>query len=265
MSRINKLFENLKSKNEKALVGFISGGDPDFDKSLEIVKTMCTSGLDILELGIPFSDPTADGPLIQRSSARALKSGITLPKVLDMTKEIRKDSDIPIILFSYYNPVHAYGVEKFYNDACMAGADGVLIVDLPPEESDEMTSCWGDNDFSLISLVAPTTPQSRMNKITDTGSGFVYLVSKTGVTGSGGIDTTDVAKHAELLRGVTDLPVCVGFGISTADHVREIAKIADGIVIGSAFEKLIEDNIDNSELVSIIEERVKEYKKATLL
>ena len=265
MSRINKLFENLKNKNEKALVGFVSAGDPDYSKSLEIVKTMCASGLDILELGIPFSDPTADGPLIQRSSTRALKKGITLAKVLEMTKKIRKNFDLPIILFSYYNPIHAYGVEKFYKDACDAGADGVLVVDLPPEESSEMTSCWRDNDFSLIRLVAPTTPVNRMKKIADSGSGFIYLVSKTGVTGSGGIDTTDVTKHADSLRDVTSLPICVGFGISTTDHVKSIAKIADAVVIGSAFEKIIEDNINNSELVSIIGERVKEYKKATIL
>jgi tryptophan synthase alpha chain len=263
MNRIHKTFEDLKQKKEKALVGFVSAGDPTISKSLEIIIEMCKAGLDVLELGVPFSDPTADGPVIQKSSARALAQGMNLKTVLEMTAKIREITSIPIILFSYYNPIHAFGVEAFYKAAREAGTDGVLVVDLPPEESDEMTSCWSGNDFSLIRLVAPTTPLERMAKIAETSSGFLYLVSKTGVTGSAGLDTTEIVRHTQTLRSVTQLPICVGFGISTAEDVAAVASVADGVVIGSAFERLIEDNLDNPELVSILANRVREYKEAT--
>lgn len=265
MNRIQSSFDNLKKKKEKALIGFVSAGDPNIETSLALIKKMCQGGLDILELGIPFSDPTADGPVIQRSSARALEKGVNLPKVLEMTTEIRETTEIPIILFSYYNPVHAYGAENFYTDAVKAGADGVLIVDLPPEESREMTSRWQGDDLSLIRLIAPTTPLPRMKEISRSASGFLYLVSKTGVTGSDGLDTSNIETHVNELRSVSDLPVSVGFGISTADDVKIISKVADGIVIGSAFERLIEMNLDNTDLPDIMEKKVREYKEATKL
>ena len=167
MDRLENTFTTLKEKEEKALVGFVSAGDPDLKTSIEIVRAMCENGLDILELGVPFSDPTADGPVIQRSSARALKHQISLGDVIAMTGQIRTFTDIPIILFSYYNPVFSYGAEKFYLDAVAQGADGVLIVDLPPEESEEMTGQWAGNDLSLIRLVAPTTPVDRMELIAE--------------------------------------------------------------------------------------------------
>ncbi len=263
MNRIAETFENLKQKREKALVGFVTAGDPDIPNSLNIITAMCEAGVDILELGVPFSDPTADGPVIQRSSGRAIAKGVNLSAVLDMTAKIRKKTENPIILFSYYNPIHAYGNEAFYKDAEAAGADGVLVVDLPPEESDEMTDCWTGNALSLIRLIAPTTPLERMKKIAESASGFLYLVSKTGVTGSDGLDTTDIARHTETLRSVSELPICVGFGISTAEDVATVASAADGVVIGSAFERLIEENLDNPGLVSIIAEQVRKYKDAT--
>jgi len=262
MNRIKEKFQILKKKGETALVGFITAGDPNLDKSLEIAIAMCDKGLDILELGIPFSDPTADGPVIQRSSARALAAGTTLPKVLKMTKAIRKTTDIPIILFSYYNPIHAYGRGKFHIDAVKAGADGVLIVDLPPEESDELTQYFKD-DFSIIRLIAPTTPKERMKKIADSATGFLYLVSKTGVTGSEGLNISEIETTSKVLGSLANIPVCIGFGISTNKDVASIAKISDGVVIGSAFEKIIECNINNIGLVSIISDQVSEYKKST--
>ncbi|MDM8525085.1 tryptophan synthase subunit alpha [Desulfococcaceae bacterium HSG8] len=265
MNRLHDMFENLKQKKEKALVGFVTAGDPDISVSLRMIISMCKSGVDILELGIPFSDPTADGPVIQRSSARALANGVSLGKVIGMTKKIREETDVPIILFSYYNPIHAYGNARFYQDALEAGADGVLVVDLPPEEADEMTDTWAGDGLSLIRLVAPTTPGERMKHIAESASGFMYLVSKTGVTGSDGLDTSEIGQHTELLRSVTQLPICVGFGISTPEDVAAVAAVADGVVIGSAFERLIEDNLDNPDLVSIITERVCEYKAATKL
>ena len=264
MNRIKKKFDELQKRKEKALVGFITAGDPDFSKSLAIITKMCEAGLDVLELGIPFSDPTADGPVIQRSSARALAKGIHISKILKMIKEIRNSIDIPIILFTYYNPVLAFGVEKFYKEAKKAGADGILVVDLPLEESNEMTKFWEDDDFFLIRLLAPTTPKERMEKILKAaGSGFIYLVSKTGVTGSDGLDFSKVLKQIKMIRLASNLPICVGFGISTIDDVSRIASLADGVVIGSAFERLIENNINRLELPLIMAEKVKEYKKAT--
>lgn len=263
MNRIKTKFQQLKNLGETALVGFVTAGDPDLDKSLEIVTSMCESGLDVLELGIPFSDPTADGPVIQRSSTRSLAAGTTLPKVLKMTEDVRKTTDIPIILFSYYNPIFAYGVEKFYNDALKAGADGVLIVDLPPEESNELTQYFQSDDFSLIRLIAPTTSKTRMKYIADSGTGFLYLVSKTGVTGSNGLNTTSIETISSELCSLSEIPVCIGFGISTNDDVAVISKYSDGVVIGSAFERTIETNIGNAELLSLISSQVKGYKNAT--
>lgn len=265
MNRIKKKFDELKGKKEKALVGFITAGDPDISTSINIIKKMCEAGLDVLELGVPFSDPTADGPVIQRSSARSIAKGTNISTIIEMTYKIRKITDIPIILFTYYNPVLAFGVEKFYQKARMAGADGTLVVDLPPEESDEMTKFWEDDNFSFIRLFAPTTLKDRMEKISKKASGFIYLVSKTGVTGSDGIDSSKILKQMETIRQVSDLPVCVGFGISTPKDVSQIASFADGVVIGSAFERLLENNINSPELPFIMAQKVKEYKKATIV
>lgn len=262
-NRIEKTFAGLRRKNEKALVGFLSAGDPDIRTSLKIIESMCKAGLDIMELGIPFSDPTADGPVIQRSSARALKNGVNIAAVLEMTRKIRAFSDIPVILFTYYNPIHSYGAEAFYNDALSADADGALVVDLPPEESDEMTSKWPGNELALIRLVAPTTPPERMKKIASSASGFIYLVSKTGVTGSDGLNADDISINAKLLRSVTDLPICVGFGISTPEDVKRVAPHADGIVIGSALERIIEENPGNPGINEILGEQVSRLKRAT--
>ena len=263
MNRIEETFKKLKQKNESALVGFVTAGDPDISTSERIIAGMCKSGLDILELGIPFSDPTADGPVIQRSSARALAQGVTTGKVLKMAAGILKQTRVPIILFSYYNPIHAYGVKKFYHDAAAAGADGILVVDLPPEESDEMTSQSRGHDLNLIRLVAPTTPVARMKYIAASAQGFLYMVSKTGVTGSDGLDTGEIGKHMRQLRLCTGLPICVGFGISTAEEVAAVAALADGVVIGSAFELLIEENLKDAGLDRLLAERVRAYKAAT--
>jgi tryptophan synthase alpha chain len=243
MGKINDTFETLKTNGQKALVGFISAGDPSVEESLQIIERMCRSGLDILELGVPFSDPTADGPVIQRSSARAIKAGVNMRVVLDMVKRIRAFSSVPVIVFTYYNPILAYGAEAFYRDSVQAGVDGVLVVDLPPEESDELTGRWGDG-LDFIRLVAPTTPPRRMAEISAKASGFIYLVSMTGVTGSGGLNREEIAGiAAQLKENCNGLPVCIGFGISTPEQASMLSGLADGIVIGSAFERLIESNI----------------------
>jgi tryptophan synthase alpha chain len=263
MKRLNDTFKRLRGNKESALVGFITAGDPNIDTSLNIIAAMCANGLDILEIGVPFSDPSADGPVIQRSSTRALKHHVSLSTVMAMVERTRRITDIPIIIFSYYNPILAYGTDRFQNDAIAAGADGVLVVDLPMEESDELTSAWTNPDFCFINLVAPTTPKARMAKIAAKSSGFLYLVSKTGVTGSDGLDTSEIAGQMAILRSVTTLPVCVGFGISTAEDVATVAAVADGVVIGSAFERLIEENIENPDLVSLMGEQTAKYKAAT--
>lgn len=264
MNRIKQKFQELKSKGESGLVGFVTAGDPDMQTSLSLIQKMCEAGMDLLELGIPFSDPTSDGPVIQRSSLRALQKGMTLAKALEMTAAIRQTTAIPIILFSYYNPILAYGLERFYQDGLKVGADGLLVVDLPPEESPEMTDTWPGDELALIRLVAPTTPQARMQTIAEGASGFLYLVSKTGVTGSAGLDTGAIAGHARNLRALTHLPICVGFGISTPEDVAAVARVADGVVIGSAFERLIEENLPDPDLPARVGRKAAQYKAATI-
>lgn len=267
MNRIAHLFDTLKQKREKALIGFVTAGDPDMATSLAVCRDMCRSGLDLLELGIAFSDPTADGPVIQRSSQRALRQGMTPANVMEMVAALRRDIETPIVLFSYYNPIFAYGVKRFYGDAVNAGADGVLIVDLPPEESSEMTDQWPTPPrLSLIRLIAPTTPDERIRTIAARAEGFLYLVSKTGVTGSAGLQGDTVEENVHRLRQYTKLPVCVGFGISTVADVARIAKQADGVVIGSAFERIIEEAVlrhETAALPSLLAAQTNAYKAAT--
>ena len=263
MNRIGRAFAALSAKNEKMLVGFVTAGDPSFDRSLELIKEMCSAGLDLLELGVPFSDPTADGPVIQRSSGRALKAGISLTRVLEMSSMLRKHTNIPIVLFSYYNPILSYGLERFHDDAVGAGVDGLLVVDLPPEEAEEMTSLWPDNSLDLIRLIAPTTPVERMARIAAGASGFLYLVSMTAVTGSAGLDIEEVKRLVATVKKTTRLPICVGFGISKPEQVAAISTVADGVVVGSAFERLIEENLTNPDLPKLLADYVRTLKAAT--
>lgn len=263
MNRIEQTFHDVKQKSERALVGFVTAGDPDRERSETIIDAMLEGGVDILELGVPFSDPTADGPVIQRSSGRALAAGMNLKTVLAMTRRIRERSGVPVIVFSYYNPILAYGRRRFYADAVAAGADGVLLVDLPPEESDEMTSRWAGRDLAVIRLIAPTTPPERMAAIAADATGFLYLVSMTGVTGSGGLETDAVARTVGILRAKTDLPVCVGFGVSTPEQVAGLAPMADGIVVGSAFESVIEAHLDDPACPQKVGKTVRRLKAAT--
>lgn len=263
MNRIDAAFERLARQGEKALVGFVTAGDPDPTMSLRIIAAMCAAGLDLLELGVPFSDPSADGPVIQRSSGRALAAGVGLAQVLEMVAALRRETRIPMVVFSYYNPILAYGAAAFHRDACSAGADGLLVVDLPPEESAELTGLWPDNGLCLIRLTSPTTPPQRMRRIAACASGFIYHVSQLGVTGSGGLRPDEIAGKLHELRAVTRLPVCVGFGISSPAQVAAVARIAEGVVIGSAFERLIEENIGRSDLPELMAGRVAELKRAT--
>lgn len=239
MNRIDATFSQLKAQGKKALIAYLTAGDPDYAKSKTILLDACKAGVDILELGVPFSDPTADGPVIQEASQRALAKGMDLPQSLQLAAELRKEVETPIVLFSYYNPLLQYGPAKLYTDALAAGIDGLLIVDLPPEESAELTSHFPDPArLPLIRLIAPTTPLDRQKQVAAAAQGFVYLISRTGVTGTGGLDVPAIAHHAAETRSVTQVPVCVGFGISTPDDVRSLAPHVDGVIIGSALVKL---------------------------
>ncbi len=263
MTPIERKFTELKEKQEKALVGFVSAGDPDIDRSYDLLCAMIESGLDVLELGIPFSDPTADGPVIQRSSMRALQNGVTISKVLDMTQRLKASYDIPIILFTYYNLIYRFPSADFYERSVEAGADGVLVVDLPVEESDELTCHFQNRDFCLIHLIAPTTDENRMKMIAGKGSGFLYLISMTGVTGGKGLETRLTEQKANMLKKHTRLPVCTGFGISTPEHVRKVSAFSDGVVIGSAFEKTIEEHAESADLADLIAGQTVSFKQAT--
>lgn len=264
MSRIQRKFEELKKKKEKALVAFITAGDPSIEMSLDILAAAIDGGVDMLELGIPFSDPMADGPVIQRSSSRAINAGANIKVVIDMVKTLRQrcGDTFPIILFSYYNPIFSYGCGRFCEDACTAGADGVLIVDLPYEEKDEFEKYSDKQNFPLIHLVAPTTKGQRLDKICSDAKGFIYMINRVGITGVGGVDYAAVKENAARIKQRTDTAVCMGFGISSPQDAASIAPFAEGVVVGSFFEKIIEDNISCSNLPRIIADNAAAMKAA---
>ena len=244
-TRLDKTFKNLSERNSKAFLAFISAGDPDPITSLEIMKGLPGAGADIIELGMPFTDPMADGPSIQASSQRALKAGMTLKGTLDMVRQFRNHNDqTPIVLMGYYNPVYIYGVDAFIHDAKQVGVDGLIIVDLPPEEDDELCIPALESGLNFIRLATPTTDDARLPEVLANTSGFVYYVSITGITGSASPESHVVEEAVTRVKRHTDLPVAVGFGIRTADQAEAIASVADGAVIGSALVDIIADSLD---------------------
>lgn len=240
MSRIGEKFKELGEKGEKALITFITAGDPDLGVTEECILEMEKGGADIIELGVPFSDPMADGPTIQKSSERALVAGTTLPKILAMVKSIRGRTRIPIVLMGYYNPVFRYGTAKFAADAAAAGVDGVLLVDLPPEEAGEFSKAASAAGLDLISLLTPTSDDRRIEKVARLGSGFIYYISVTGVTGARESVEGSISEKVAEIRKRIPLPVAVGFGISNPAQAASVAGMADGVVVGSAIVKLFE-------------------------
>ncbi|OUS39012.1 tryptophan synthase subunit alpha [Rhodobacterales bacterium 56_14_T64] len=235
MTRIDAKFAELSAAGKKAFVAYVMAGDPDFDTSLEIVKGLPSAGVDVIELGLPFTDPMADGPTIQLAGQRALDGGMTLQKTLDLAAEFRKTDDTtPIVLMGYYNPIYSRGVDKFLIDAKTAGIDGLIVVDLPPEEDSELCIPAQKAGLNFIRLATPTTDDARLPRVLQNTSGFVYYVSITGITGAAEAEAGDVGPEVARIKAATDLPVIVGFGINTPDRAQTIASISDGAVVGSA-------------------------------
>jgi len=234
-TRIDSRFEKLRAEGRPALVTYFMGGDPDYDTSLRIMKALPKAGSDMIELGMPFSDPMADGPAIQAAGLRALNGGQTLAKTLQMAREFRREDDkTPIVMMGYYNPIYIYGVDRFLADAKEAGIDGLIIVDLPPEMDEELCLPALKAGINFIRLATPTTDNKRLPKVLRNTSGFVYYVSMTGITGSALPDTTRIGEAVARIKGHTELPVCVGFGVKTASQATAIGAAADGVVVGTA-------------------------------
>ena len=244
-TRIEKRFAALKKESRAALVTFTMAGDPDYDTSLVIAKVLPKAGADIIELGMPFTDPMADGPAIQAAGLRALKSGQRMTRTLQIVREFRKeDNDTPIVLMGYYNPIYIYGNERFLADAKTAGVDGLIVVDLPPEEDEELCLPALKMGLNFIRLATPTTDDKRLPKVLTNTSGFVYYVSITGITGAAAPDTAKVTAAVARIKRHTKLPVAVGFGVKTAEHARAIAEGADGVVVGSALVEALRQSLD---------------------
>lgn len=235
MTRIDAKFAELKAAGKKAFVSYVMAGDPNYETSLEIVKGLPAAGVDIIELGLPFTDPMADGPTIQHAGQRALDIGMTLEKTLELTRAFREeDKTTPIVMMGYYNPIYSRGVDKFLEDAKEAGIDGLIVVDLPPEEDDELCIPAQKAGLNFIRLATPTTDDKRLPTVLQNTSGFVYYVSITGITGAEAAQATNVGPEVARIKAATDLPVIVGFGIRTPENAQDIASIADGAVVGSA-------------------------------
>jgi len=262
MGRIGDKFESLRGKKEKALIVYLTAGDPSLSITKKLIFGLEKAGVDILEIGVPFSDPTADGPVIQAASQRALKAGTTLEDVLNLVTEVRKVAEIPIVLFGYFNPIFAYGAQKFAHAAREAGVDGVLVVDLPYEEAKELRIYTDAVGIDFICLIAPTTDGKRLCKIAAYAMGFLYYISITGITGTAAPKIDNIETAVKKIRKITKLPIAVGFGISKPQQAREIARFADGVVIGSAVVRLIDENKNNPDLVGIVSNYAREIKNA---
>ncbi len=244
-TRIDQKFADLKKEGRAALVTFITAGDPDFDTSLKIIEGLPKAGADVIEFGMPFTDPMADGPAIQAGGLRALSAGATMKKTLKLLKAFRvKDKTTPVVLMGYYNPIYVYGVEAFLKDAKAAGADGLIVVDLPPEEDDELCLPAMAAGINFIRLTTPTTDDARAPAVFKHTSGFVYYVSVLGITGTKAPDLKSVKANVKRLKKHTTLPICVGFGVKTAEQARTIAETADGVVVGSALVSAVEKSLD---------------------
>ena len=262
MNRIQQTFQRLAEERKAALITFITAGDPDVDSTVPAMHALVEGGADILELGVPFTDPEADGPAIQRSSERALKNGVTLKQTLDLVSEFRRSNpQTPVILMGYLNPILALGIDQFAHLARQCGVDGVILVNLPPEEAMPFRQVFDPLEIDLVMLVAPTSNAERIRLISEVATGFIYYVSIKGITGADHLDVLDVERHHALLRRHTQLPISVGFGIKTAEDAKSIASIADGVVVGSALVNTMANTGDRDARLVALREQVRELSE----
>lgn len=253
MTRIDAKFAELKEQGKKAFVAYVMAGDPDYDRSLDIVRGLPAAGVDVIELGLPFTDPMADGPTIQLAGQRALDAGMTLTRTLELARTFRETDDTtPIVLMGYYNPIYSRGVESFLKDAAASGIDGLIIVDLPPEEDDELCLPAQAAGLNFIRLATPTTDDARLPRVLQNTSGFVYYVSITGITGAAEAQSGDVGPEVARIKAETDLPVIVGFGVNTPEKSAAIASVADGVVVGSAIVAKIGANEPTADVLAFV-------------
>lgn len=253
LTRIGNAFQRAREADGKVFIAYLTAGDPSPEHTASLVRALERGGAGLIELGVPFSDPIADGPVIQRASDRALRAGMTLPKLLDIVREIRRNSEIPLLLFSYLNPLLRYGFERLAREAAEVGIDGVLLTDLCVEEAAEPVSKLRAQGLDTVFLAAPTSTEARLRLVAEHSSGFVYLVSRTGVTGEQASLSQAAAPLVKRMRKLTGLPLALGFGISKPEHVAEAARLADGIVVGSAIVKCIEANTSSADLDAALE------------
>jgi tryptophan synthase alpha chain len=260
MTRLADTFARIRGNGHPGLVTYTTAGDPDLARSAAVLKALDRAGADVLEVGVPFSDPLADGPVIQRATERALASGTTLPHVLDMVRDIRADLTAPIVIFTYANPVLRMGAEEFANRAQRAGVDGVLVLDLPIEEADEFRGMMAARAIDTIFLLSPTTTDARIRKAASLGSGFLYAISRLGVTGARDQVAGGARETVARIRAATDLPIAIGFGISKPEHVREVGAWADAAVVGSALVNVIAEAGTSPDLATRVEEYIRWLK-----
>jgi tryptophan synthase alpha chain len=260
MGRIERTFEQLKRQKRAGLIPFITAGDPEVGTTFEIMRTLEEAGADIIELGMPFSDPAADGPTIQAASQRALDSGTTLEDVLSLVERFRAVSQVPVVLMGYYNPIYVYGVERFAERAARAGVDGLLLVDVPYEHREEIRTHLDPHSICCITLIAPTTPEERTREMAREAEGFIYYVSMTGVTGTVAIDTVSIREQVTQLREFSPVPIAVGFGITTGTDARQVAAFSDAVVVGSALVKVIQRHSGSAALLDRVKEFVKDLR-----
>ena len=262
ISKLDRTFAQLRQKGEKALIAYVMAGDPSLQETEQLVVELEQAGADIIELGVPFSDPIADGPVIQQASERALRSGTALRTILSMVERLRTRTQIPLVLMAYYNSIHAFGPERFCQEAAQAGVDGLIMPDMPPDEAGPLKGPAAAAGLPLIFLLAPTSTAERRTFVARQSQGFVYYVSLTGITGAKLLDLADVAKNVEKIRKVTHLPVAVGFGVATPEDAAKVAAIADGVIVGSAIVKLIAAYREKPEMVKHVAEFVRSLKTA---
>jgi len=259
--RLAATFAALREREERALIPYFTAGDPSLALTRRLVVEAARRGADVVELGVPFSDPLADGPVIQRATQRALRVGVTLPRVLELARELRGEIAVPLVFLTYYNPILAFGLKAFCGTAVESGVDGVMVVDLPPEESGPLRAEAQAVGLDLIHLVAPTSTPERMRKIAQASTGFLYMVSLTGVTGARAQLPAELQQHLRALRGITTKPICVGFGIGTPEQAASVGAAADGVAVGSAIVQLVERHAGSGDLVTTVGDFIASLKE----